>query len=63
MNLNFTWFEGLMFEPKFLRGVHAWELEVVLSFMDIIYGSSVRGFGEDNMCWKPNINKGFIVHG
>ena len=30
-------------------------------FMDTIYGSSVRGFGEDKMCWKPDINKGFMV--
>ena len=60
--MKFT--NGVIFwDVSFFRGVHARELEAVLSFMDIIYGSSVRGFGEDNMCWKPNINKGFIVHG
>ena len=31
-------------------------------FMDTIYSSSVRGLGEDKMCWKPNRDKkGFMV--
>ena len=32
------------------------------SFMDTIYGATVKGFGENKMCWKPNRNKGFIVN-
>ena len=31
------------------------------SFMDTIYGSSLKGFGEDKMSWKPDRNKGFMV--
>ena len=31
------------------------------SFMVTIYGSSVRGVGEDKKCWKPNRSKGFMV--
>ena len=38
--------------------MHAQELEAMSGFMDTIYGSSVRGFGEDKMCWKPNRDKG-----
>ena len=54
---------GVIFwDVSFFRGVHAWELEVVSSFMDTIYGSSVRGFGEDKMCWKLDRNKGFMVN-
>ena len=54
---------GIIFwDVSFFRGVHAWELEVVSSFMYTIYGSSVRGFGEDKMCWKPDRNKGFMVN-
>ena len=29
--------------------------------MDTIYGASVRGFGEDKMCWRSNREKGFTV--
>ena len=42
---------GVFFwDVSFFRGVHAWELEVVSSFMDIIYGATIKGFGEDKMC-------------
>ena len=40
----------LFWDVSFFRGVHAWELEVVSSFMDIIYGATIKGFGEDKMC-------------
>ena len=54
---------GVIFwDVSFFRGVHARELEAVLSFMDTIYGSSVRGYGEDKMFWKPNRNQGFMVN-
>ena len=31
------------------------------SFMVTICGSSVRGSGEDKMCWKTNRSNGFMV--
>ena len=34
----------------------------MLSFMYTIYGSSVRGFGENKMSWKPERNKRFMVN-
>ena len=30
-------------------------------FLYTIYGSSIREFGEDKMCWKPSRDKGFKV--
>ena len=57
--MKFT--NGVIFgDVSFFRGVH--ELEVVLRFMDTIYGSSVTGFDEDKMGGKPNRNKGFMVN-
>ena len=52
----------LFWDASFFRGVHAQELEAMLGFMNTIYGSSIRGFGEDKMCWKPSRDKGFKVN-
>ena len=52
----------LFWDVSFLWGVHTRELEAVLSFLDTIYGATVRGFGEDKMYWKPNRNTGFMVN-
>ena len=42
--------------------MHTRELVALSSFMETIYGSSIRGFGEDKMCWKPSKDKGFVVN-
>uniref|UniRef100_A0A7N2KWC1 K Homology domain-containing protein n=1 Tax=Quercus lobata TaxID=97700 RepID=A0A7N2KWC1_QUELO len=56
-------YNGVLFwDVSFFRGVHAWELEAMLGFMETIYGSSIRGFGEDKMCWLPSKDKGFMVN-
>ena len=52
----------LFWDVSFFRGVHAQELEAMLGFMETIYGSSIRGFGEDKMCWIPSKDKGFMVN-
>ena len=52
----------LFWDASFFRGVHARELEATSEIMDTIYGSSVRGFGEDKMCWKLDRYKGFMVN-
>ena len=58
--MKFT--NGVIFwDISFFRGVHAEELEVVSSFMDTIYGSSVRGFDDDKIGWKPNRNNDFMI--
>ena len=41
--------------------MHDRELEGFLSSMDTIYGTPVRGIGEDKRCWLPNKSKGFMV--
>ena len=46
-------------DVSFFRGVPDRELEAVMSFMDNINSSSVRGFREDKMSWKQDRNKGF----
>ena len=39
----------LHWDVSFFRVAHNWELEAMLSFMDTIYGTSVKGIGEDKM--------------
>ena len=43
------------------RGVHARDLEATSDFMETIYGSPIRGLGEDKMYWIPSKDKGFLV--
>ena len=50
----------LFWDVSFFRGVHDWELEALAGF-NTIYGASVKGFGEDKMCWKLGREKGFLV--
>ena len=52
----------LFWDVSFFRGVHARELKAVTSFMDTIYGATIKGFGEDKMRLKLDRNKGFIVN-
>ena len=54
--------DGVLFwDVSFFRSVHARELEALAGFMDTIYGASVKGFGDDKMCWKLDKEKGFMV--
>ena len=50
----------LFWDVRFFRGVHAWDLEAMSDFMETIYGSPIRGIGEDKMCWIPSKDKGFL---
>ena len=52
---------ALFWDVSFFRGVHVRELEALSSFMETICSSSIRGFGEDKMCWIPSKAKGFLV--
>ncbi|XP_030958992.1 uncharacterized protein LOC115980941 [Quercus lobata] len=47
-------------DVRFVRGVHARDLEAMSDFLETIYGSSIRGLGEDKMCWIPSKVKGFL---
>ena len=42
----------LFWDVSLFKGVNAQELEPLSGFMDTIYGASVKGYGEDRMCWK-----------
>ena len=53
---------GILFwDVSFFRGLYVRELEALSCFMETIYGSSIRGFGEDKMCWILSKDKGFLV--
>ena len=51
----------LFWDVRFFRGVDARELEAMSDIMETIYGSPIRGLGEDKMCWIPSKDKGFMV--
>ena len=51
----------LFWDVRFFRGVHARDLEAMSDFMETIYGSPIRGLGEDKMCWILSKNKDFLV--
>ena len=51
----------LFWDVRFVRGVHAQDLEAMFDFLVTIYGSPLRGRGEDKMCWIPSKVKGFLV--
>ena len=40
-------------DVRLSRLAQDWELESLISFMDLIYSKSVKGEGMDRICWKP----------
>ena len=51
----------LHWDLHFSRNMHDWELELLYSFMDLIYSIPLRGEGEDKLGWRRNPNKRFSV--
>lgn len=43
------------------RSVQDWELESIVSYLDLLYSSSVKGRGADCLCWLGPTLKGFAV--
>ena len=51
----------LFWDLEFLREIHDRESESLSVFWDFINGFSLRGIGEDKMCWTPTKSRGFKV--
>ena len=51
----------LFWDLTFRRYSEDWDLESFYSLMPKIYGASLKGVGDDKMCWKPTTGKGFTV--
>uniref|UniRef100_A0A2N9IH31 Reverse transcriptase domain-containing protein n=1 Tax=Fagus sylvatica TaxID=28930 RepID=A0A2N9IH31_FAGSY len=45
----------------FIRYVQDWEIDDVASFLEVLPSSSVKGHGEDRMCWRGSSKDGFRV--
>uniref|UniRef100_A0A2N9I786 Reverse transcriptase domain-containing protein n=1 Tax=Fagus sylvatica TaxID=28930 RepID=A0A2N9I786_FAGSY len=46
---------------NFIRPIQDWEEESISSFLDVLYSSSVKGYGLDKVCWRGSQEKGFQV--
>ena len=56
------WSAGrIHWDVQFCRPPQDWEQESFDLFMDMVYSSTVRGFGPNKVCWKPARNRGFEV--
>ena len=47
----------------FCRPPQDWESESFDRFWDVLYSTNVRGVGDDKLCWKPAMRRGFEVRG
>ena len=52
----------LLWDLNLRKNSEDWELESFYNFMDRIYRVSLRGVGDDRICWKPTMGRGFAVH-
>ena len=48
---------------RFCRPPQDWESELLDLFWVEIYSRNVRGVGDDKLCWKPTMRRGFEVQG
>ena len=51
----------LFWDLTFRRYSEDWELESFYCLMSKIYGASLKGVGDDKMCWKPDMVRGLVV--
>ena len=50
-------------DVQFRLALQDWEQESIDLFMDMVYSSTMRGFGPNKVCWKPARSRGFEVRG
>ena len=43
----------LFWDLEFLQEIHDRESDSLFALWNVIYGVSLRGIGEDKMCWTP----------
>jgi hypothetical protein len=55
------WNNGIHWDITFSKAFHDWELEILTSFLDLIYSIKIKGNGEDRMCWMPTRSSMFEV--
>ena len=53
--------EDRMGSAYFLRSVQDWELELMTTFMDLLYSIPVSRVSADSICWQPTSRKEFEV--
>uniref|UniRef100_A0A2N9H162 Reverse transcriptase zinc-binding domain-containing protein n=1 Tax=Fagus sylvatica TaxID=28930 RepID=A0A2N9H162_FAGSY len=50
-----------LWDIDFLRSVQDWELELMTTFMDLLYSIPVSRVSADSICWQPTSRKEFEV--
>uniref|UniRef100_A0A2N9IF07 Reverse transcriptase zinc-binding domain-containing protein n=1 Tax=Fagus sylvatica TaxID=28930 RepID=A0A2N9IF07_FAGSY len=53
--------ERVSWDFNFTRHAQDWELDAVASFLELLSSSSVKGYGEDRLCWRGSSKEGFKV--
>ena len=53
--------QRLHWDLYFCRAVQDWELEILTSFLKLIYSMPLTSEEHEKLCWKPEKNKGFKV--
>jgi hypothetical protein len=53
--------ERVSWDFNFTRHAQDWELDAVASFLELLSSSSVKGYGEDRLCWRGASKEGFKV--
>ena len=46
-------------EVNFIRLVQDWEIDLVSSFLELLYSINIKRNELDKMCWRPSKAKGF----
>uniref|UniRef100_A0A2N9IB72 Reverse transcriptase zinc-binding domain-containing protein n=1 Tax=Fagus sylvatica TaxID=28930 RepID=A0A2N9IB72_FAGSY len=53
--------EVVSWDFNFIRHAQDWELDAAASFLELLSSSSVKGYGEDRLCWRGSSKEGFQV--